>query len=82
MLVTQVLVLYGVPEFVFASYLVLTTFLHHTDDHVPWYDDSMWSYVRGQLSSIDRDYGWCHDLVHNIGTHQVNLSTTSISRLK
>ncbi|XP_076471797.1 sn-1 acyl-lipid omega-3 desaturase (ferredoxin)-like [Babylonia areolata] len=68
----KLLVLYAVPEFVFASYLVLTTFLHHTDEHVPWYDNSMWDFVRGQLSSVDRDYGWCHDLVHNIGTHQIH----------
>ena len=62
---------YGVAEFIFASYLVMTTFLHHTDENVPWFDDSLWHFVRGQLSSVDRHYGWCHDLVHNIGTHQV-----------
>ena len=39
---------------------------------LPWYADSKWDFVRGQLSSIDRNYGWCHDLIHNIGTHQIH----------
>ncbi|KAL8618947.1 hypothetical protein ACOMHN_020366 [Nucella lapillus] len=70
--VVKFVALYAAPEFVFASYLVLTTFLHHTEEQVPWYDNSTWDFVRGQLSSIDRHYGWCHDLVHNIGTHQIH----------
>jgi omega-3 fatty acid desaturase (delta-15 desaturase) len=24
------------------------------------------------LSSVDRNYGWAHSLVHNIGTHQIH----------
>jgi len=43
------------------------------DEGVPWYGDEYWDFVRGQLSSVDRDYGWAHNLVHNIGTHQVSL---------
>ncbi|KAK7098668.1 sn-1 acyl-lipid omega-3 desaturase (ferredoxin)-like [Littorina saxatilis] len=75
---TKLLLHFAVPEFIFASYLVLTTFLHHTDEHVPWYDDSLWDFVRGQLSSVDRHYGWCHDIVHNIGTHQIHHLFTTI----
>ena len=26
----------------------------------------------GQLSSVDRDYGWAHHLTHHIGTHQIH----------
>ena len=63
---------YLAPVFVFASWLVVTTFLHHQDEHVPWYADDKWDFVRGQLSSVDRHYGWAHDLVHNIGTHQIH----------
>ena len=63
---------YLAPVFVFASWLVITTFLHHQDEHVPWYADEKWDFVRGQLSSVDRDYGWAHSLVHNIGTHQIH----------
>ena len=63
---------YGVPCFIFASWLVVVTFLHHTEVGVSWYGDTRWNYVRGQLSSVDRDYGWAHSLTHNIGTHQIH----------
>ncbi|ETW02227.1 hypothetical protein H310_05787 [Aphanomyces invadans] len=64
---------YFAPLFVFASFLVVTTFLHHNDENTPWYGDSSWTYVKGNLSSVDRSYGWLVDeLSHNIGTHQVH----------
>nr|AGS55978.1 fatty acid desaturase [Pythium aphanidermatum] len=64
---------YWAPLFVFASMLVITTFLHHNDEETPWYADSEWNYVKGNLSSVDRDYGWVvNHLSHNIGTHQVH----------
>ena len=68
----KVFVHYVVPLFVFASWLVITTFLHHNDEKVPWYADEKWDFVRGNLSSVDRHYGWAHELVHNIGTHQIH----------
>ena len=46
--------------------------------HVRWHftERSNWIlYIfkySGQLSSVDRDYGWAHDLTHNIGTHQIH----------
>ena len=63
---------YLVPVLVFASWLVIVTFLHHNDVNVPWYADEQWNNVKGQLSSVDRNYGWAHDLTHNIGTHQIH----------
>ncbi|XP_041358132.1 delta(12) fatty acid desaturase FAD2-like [Gigantopelta aegis] len=60
------------PLFVFATYTVVITFLHHHDDDIPWYSDHLWDNVRGQLSSIDRDYGIVHYVIHSIGTHQVH----------
>ena len=68
-----VLLYYGAPLFVFASFLVLVTFLHHNDEKTPWYGDSEWTYVKGNLSSVDRSYGWLiNNLSHNIGTHQIH----------
>ncbi len=69
---------YLAPLFVFASWLVVTTFLHHQDENVPWYSEERWDFVRGNLSSVDRDYGWAHRLVHHIGTHQVHHLFTRI----
>ena len=63
---------YLIPVFVFASWLVMVTFLHHNDIGLPWYSDKTWGNVKGQLSSVDRDYGWAHHLTHNIGTHQIH----------
>ena len=72
------LIHYGAPVFVFASWLVLVTFLHHSDTGVPWYANEVWDNVKGQLSTIDRNYGWAHDLTHNIGTHQIHHLFTKI----
>lgn len=63
---------YFAPVFVYASWLVIMTFLHHNDAGTPWYSDKEWTYVRGQLSSVDRHYGWAHNLTHSIGTHQIH----------
>lgn len=68
----DIIYFYFVPIFVYASWLVICTFLHHNDSGIPWYKSEEWTYVRGQLSSVDRDYGWAHDLTHSIDTHQVH----------
>lgn len=39
---------------------------------VPWYRGQEWSYMRGGLSTIDRDYGWFNKVHHDIGTHVVH----------
>ncbi|TMW64413.1 hypothetical protein Poli38472_013035 [Pythium oligandrum] len=64
---------YWAPLFVFGSMLVVTMFLNHNDEETPWYADSEWTYVKGNLSIIDRDYGWIvSNLSHKIGTHQLH----------
>lgn len=64
---------YFIPVYVFGCFLVVTTFLHHNADDTVWYAGEKWNYVRGNLNSIDRDYGWLlNSLIHNIGTHQVH----------
>lgn len=63
---------YGIPWMIYASWLVCVTFLHHMDTDVTWYSNDKWSFVKGALSSVDRDYGMLHDFIHNIGTHQIH----------
>lgn len=66
-----VLLFYGAPLFVFATWLVVVTFLHHAD--CPWYTDASWSRVQGSLSSVDRDYGvLVNTLSHSIHLHQLH----------
>ena len=31
-----------------------------------------WSYLRGGLTTLDRDYGWINNIHHDIGTHVVH----------
>ena len=65
-------VYYIVPVFGFGTYLVMITMLHHTEMNMPWYPDAEWDFVKGQLSTVDRDYGFIHSIIHNIGTHQMH----------
>lgn len=57
------------PWLVFIAWLDLVTYLHHSDPDVPWYRGEEWSFLKGALSSVDRDYGVVNEVHHNIGTH-------------
>lgn len=63
---------YLMPYVVFVVWLDLVTFLHHTDTNIPWYRGKDWCFLKGALSSIDRDYGIFNPIHHNIGTHVVH----------
>lgn len=60
---------YLVPYIIFVMWLDLVTFLHHTEDDIPWYRGEDWYFLKGALSTIDRDYGFINPIHHNIGTH-------------
>lgn len=57
------------PYLVFVMWLDLVTYLHHTEQDIPWYRSGEWYFLKGALSTIDRDYGWINHLHHDIGTH-------------
>nr|ATV93531.1 omega-3 desaturase-like 1 [Adineta vaga] len=67
-----------IPVCIFASYMVIITMLHHTEIDVPWYADSEWNNVKGQLSTVDRHYGHAHSVIHSIGTHQIHHLFTKV----
>ena len=69
-----VLKLYLVPYLVNIIWLDAVTYLHHHgfEKKVPWYRGQEWSYMRGGLSTIDRDYGVFNEVHHDIGTHVVH----------
>ncbi|XP_020101305.1 fatty acid desaturase DES3-like [Ananas comosus] len=68
-----VLKLYGVPYLVFVMWLDFVTYLHHHGHHdLPWYRGKEWSYLRGALTTVDRDYGWINNIHHDIGTHVIH----------
>ncbi|KAJ6750328.1 hypothetical protein OIU85_000914 [Salix viminalis] len=70
----QLLKLYGIPYVGFVMWLDLVTYLHHHghEDKLPWYRGKEWSYLRGGLTTLDRDYGWINNIHHDIGTHIIH----------
>jgi acyl-lipid omega-3 desaturase len=60
---------YLVPYLIFVMWLDLVTFLHHTESDIPWYRGNDWYFLKGALSTIDRDYGFINSIHHDIGTH-------------
>ena len=66
-----VLAVYIGPYMVTNAWLVTYTWLQHTDEETPHYDDD-WSFVRGAFCSVDRPYGRIADFLHHrIGTTHV-----------
>jgi omega-6 fatty acid desaturase / acyl-lipid omega-6 desaturase (Delta-12 desaturase) len=65
---------YFIPYLVVNFWLVLITFLQHTDIYMPHYRGKEWNYVRGALTTVDRDFGWLlNNLFHHItDTHVVH----------
>ncbi|TXG50114.1 hypothetical protein EZV62_025989 [Acer yangbiense] len=70
----QMLKLYFIPYWIFVLLLDLVTYLHHHchEDKLPWYRGKEWSYLRGGLTTFDRDYGWINNIHHDIGTHVIH----------
>lgn len=69
--------LYVVPYWMFVVWLDVVTYLHHhgpsdAEEEIPWYRNDEWNYMRGGLSTIDRDYGIFNKIHHDIGTHVVH----------
>lgn len=69
--------LYVVPYWTFVVWLDVVTYLHHhgssdLEEKMPWYRGEEWSYLRGGLTCLDRDYGIFNKIHHDIGTHVVH----------
>ncbi|KAJ3041317.1 hypothetical protein HDV00_009589 [Rhizophlyctis rosea] len=62
---------YFIPYMLVNMWLVLITFLQHTDVRVPHFrGEGEWTFLIGALSTVDRDYGWLNGFLHHIGdTH-------------
>jgi len=53
------------------AWLVLYTWLQHTDPSVPQYGEDEWTFVKGALTTIDRPYGIFDFFHHKIGSTHV-----------
>lgn len=70
--IVPVLALYCGPYLVVNFWLVLYTWLQHTDVDVPHFEDDEWSWVLGAFMTIDRPYGFVFDFLHHrIGSTHV-----------
>mmetsp|Transcript_12052 Transcript_12052/g.18316 ORF Transcript_12052/g.18316 Transcript_12052/m.18316 type:complete len:409 (-) Transcript_12052:82-1308(-) len=85
----EVMALYGGPLLVINAWLVLYTWLQHTDVDVPHFSDEDHTFVRGALHTIDRPYdkldpfGLIDFLHHKIGsTHVAHHYDSSIPHYK
>jgi len=65
---------YFIPYLGVNFWLVLITYLQHTDIFLPHYSPKEWNYVRGALTTVDRDFGpLLNNLFHHIhDTHVVH----------
>jgi len=67
-----VLALYVGPYMVVNVWLVLYTWLQHTDTDVPHFEGDRWNFVKGAFMTIDRPYGAVLDFLHHrIGSTHV-----------
>ncbi len=67
-----IIVMYIGPLLVVNCWLVIYTWLHHTDSDVPHLSNSEFSFMRGAFLSIDRPYGKIINFLHhNIGSSHV-----------
>ena len=67
-----IIVMYIGPLLVVNCWLVIYTWLHHTDSDVPHLSNSEFSFMRGAFLSIDRPYGKIINILHhNIGSSHV-----------
>ncbi|KAJ8327545.1 hypothetical protein O5D80_003902 [Batrachochytrium dendrobatidis] len=64
-------IFYYVVPYIFVNFwLVMITFLQHTDPLVPHFRNNEWDFLRGALSTVDRDYGILNYFHHHIAdTH-------------
>ncbi|KZT41645.1 hypothetical protein SISSUDRAFT_1042409 [Sistotremastrum suecicum HHB10207 ss-3] len=46
---------YGIPWVLLNNWIVLITYLHHTAPKIPYYRGKAWSFLRGALSTVDRN---------------------------
>lgn len=72
-----VMAMYGGPLTVANGWLVLYTWLQHTDVDIPHYKTGDWNWAKGAFSTVDRPYGPIFDFIHHrIGSthvaHHVN----------
>ena len=77
-----VLKTYIIPYFIVHVWLVTITFLHHSNPKCPHYNKKEWIWLKGALSTIDRDFGFLNVIFHRItDTHVLHHLFSQVSLL-
>ncbi|CCW62011.1 unnamed protein product [Phytomonas sp. EM1] len=86
----NVLCWYGIPYLWVNFWLVYITYMQHTDIRIPHYSYEEWTFVRGAIAAVDRDYGsvlntWLHHIndshvVHHLFSDVPFYNAIEISR--
>nr|WQH19955.1 delta12 fatty acid desaturase [Bemisia tabaci] len=58
--------MYAAPLLVCNAWFVTVTYLNHTHPALPHYDSSEWDWLRGALSTVDRDFGFLNHVFHHV----------------
>lgn len=58
--------LYVVPLLFVNMWLVIVTYLQHSDVKIPHYSDDEWNWLRGALCTMDRDFGILNYVFHHL----------------
>ncbi|KAI9376635.1 fatty acid desaturase-domain-containing protein [Aspergillus egyptiacus] len=70
--VLRTVLLYFVPYLWVHHWLVAITYLHHNHPTIPHYSDETWTFTKGALSTVDRDFGFIgRHFFHHIIEHHV-----------
>ncbi|XP_024992269.1 omega-6 fatty acid desaturase, endoplasmic reticulum-like [Cynara cardunculus var. scolymus] len=58
--------IYGAPLLVMNGHFMFLTFLQHNHLGLAHYDSTEWDWIRGALSTVDRDYGILNKVFHDV----------------
>ncbi|KAG7093067.1 hypothetical protein E1B28_009359 [Marasmius oreades] len=66
--------LYFIPYLLANHWIVMLTYLHHSDPTVPMYRSTQWSFVRGATATVDRPLlGWAgRFFLHNVSHDHIS----------
>ncbi|GJX26584.1 delta(12) fatty acid desaturase-like protein [Tanacetum coccineum] len=71
--VQSTIFLCGIPYSGMSCFFIILTYLNHTHPSLPHYDSSEWDWLRGALSTVDRDFGMFNWVLHDMNrTHVIH----------
>ncbi|MEL7547221.1 MAG: fatty acid desaturase [Pseudomonadota bacterium] len=59
------------PYLIYGAWLTFVTWMQHVSEDVPVYQADDWTFLKGSLCSVDRNYGAFNWLTHNTGNYHV-----------